>query len=257
MLFFLLLGARVQAAGVAPVDRVPAGASGGAGAGGDRAQAQPPRHRAQPPPQGEEDPGAGGQPGGGEAAPEQLRFQVQYRLAQVAACAFRTDMQRWFQMSALINPGTFQIWAVLRPTEGRGRQPEGGDGEPEGRADPTQGGPWGQGGQLHPHGGLSSKWGKHLLTVLRTDHEAKEVNFTHTEASLLSEISTVDHRTHHEAKEVNLTNTEASLRRGVFNTFDALNFVSFGYIHLSMIKCTYDKVKDKKFIFIQDNTVAI
>jgi hypothetical protein len=33
---------------------------------------------------------------------------------------------------------------------------------------------------------------KDELTLLRADHEAKEVNFTHTEASLRSEVSTAD-----------------------------------------------------------------
>jgi hypothetical protein len=32
---------------------------------------------------------------------------------------------------------------------------------------------------------------KDELTLLRADHEAKEVNFTHTEASLRSEVSTL------------------------------------------------------------------
>ncbi len=34
---------------------------------------------------------------------------------------------------------------------------------------------------------------KDEMTLLRADHEAKEVNFTHTEASLRSEVSTCDH----------------------------------------------------------------
>jgi hypothetical protein len=34
---------------------------------------------------------------------------------------------------------------------------------------------------------------KDELTLLRADHEAKEVNFTHTEASLRSEVSPAGH----------------------------------------------------------------
>ncbi len=57
---------------------------------------------------------------------------------------------------------------------------------------------------------------KDELTLIRADHEAKEVNFTHTEASLRSEVSTlIILRTDHKTKEANFTHTEASLRSEV------------------------------------------